>query len=138
MNILEAMAKMEGFGASPTNRPTRNNNPGDIEYGKFALAHGAVGNDGGYARFPDVATGYAAMKALLQSTGYAGLTVQAGLDKWCPPPETDPSASASIHTFSIVSNPMTQGNNPSEYVLNVCKWAGLEPTDLLSQALSQV
>lgn len=126
MNILEAMAKMEGFGASPTNRPTRNNNPGDIEYGKFALAHGAIGNDGGYARFPDVSTGYAAMKSLLGSSAYAGLTVQAALNKWCPPAtETDPS------------NPMTQGNNPSEYVQNVCKWTGLEPTDLLSEALSQ-
>lgn len=123
MTLLEAMARMEGFGASPTNRSTRNNNPGDIEYGKFALAHGATGNDGGYAKFPDPATGFRAMKALLQAPAYAGLTVQAALDKWSPAP-TNPN------------DPMTAGNDPSVYVQNVCKWANLEPTDLLSEALA--
>lgn len=35
----------EGFYHQGT-RPQRNNNPGDIEIGKFALAHGAIGGDG--------------------------------------------------------------------------------------------
>jgi hypothetical protein len=54
-------------GGGKQTRGDRNNNPGNIEYGKFALAHGAVGTDGRFAIFPDKATGVAAMKALLKN-----------------------------------------------------------------------
>lgn len=55
-------------------RGDRNNNPGNIEYGAFALKHGAVGTDGRFAIFPDKASGQAAMDALLQSN-YQGMNL---------------------------------------------------------------
>ena len=94
MNIPQAIARMEGFG-KPGTRPTDNNNPGDIEWGKFAQAHGADRPEHGvgrFAHFPSAETGFAAMRALLQSAGYKGLTIRATLNKWAPPVENDDSA----------------------------------------------
>lgn len=65
-------------------RNFRNNNPGNIEYGDFAIKHGAIGSDGRFAIFPDMATGQAAAKALLQSKDYRGLTATQVVDKWAP------------------------------------------------------
>lgn len=111
MTLLEGMAKMEGFG-KPDTRPTKNNNPGDLEYGEFAKVHGATGTDGRFAIFPDVATGYSAMKALLQEH-YSGLTLQQALDIYAPPTE----------------------NNDNLYLKDVCEFVGCQPTDLIDNLL---
>lgn len=113
MTLLEGMAKMEGFG-KPDTRPTRNNNPGDLEYGIFATAHGATGTDGRFAIFPDVATGYAAMKALLQEK-YGGMTLQQALDIYAPPIE----------------------NNDNLYLKDVCQFVGCKPTDNIDVLLEE-
>lgn len=112
MTLLEAMAAMEGFNV-PGSRPNRNHNPGDIEAGRFASAHGATGTDGRFAIFPDAATGFAAMRSLLQAPGYAGKTVEAALNRWAPPVE----------------------NQTSLYVADVCKWCGCKPTDIIDGLL---
>lgn len=69
MNFCEAIARQEGWNAvGPVkNRCQRNNIPGDICYGAFAQAHGATGTDGRFAIFPDAATGFTAMGALLEA-----------------------------------------------------------------------
>jgi hypothetical protein len=86
--LLEAMARQEGFYA-PGTLPNRRNNPGDIEDGEFAQAHGALPPDGHrFAAFPDAATGFAAMRALL-TEHYLGLTLEEALNKWAPPVEND-------------------------------------------------
>ena len=111
MTLLAAMARQEGFFAAGS-RPQKNNNPGDLEYGKFAKAHGAIGTDGRFAIFPDAATGYAAMAALLHSA-YAGMTIEAALNKYAPPVE----------------------NQTNVYLAHVCEWTGLQPTDIISDHL---
>lgn len=111
MTLLEAMARQEGFYLQGS-RPKRNNNPGDLEDGKFARAHGAAGTDGRYAIFPDVVTGFAAMRALLLSA-YSGMTVEAALNKYAPPVE----------------------NQTSVYLAHVCQWANVQPTDIIDQVL---
>jgi hypothetical protein len=111
MTFLQAIARQEGFYAAGT-RPARNLNPGDIEYGRFAVAHGATGTDGRFAIFPDEETGFAAMKALFQG-GYAGLTVTQAIEKWAPPFE----------------------NNDDNYISHVCSWVGCQPTDLIDPLL---
>lgn len=58
-----------------TTRGDRNNNPGNMEYGAFARAHGATSSDGRFAVFPDWQTGAAAQQALISGKGYAGLTL---------------------------------------------------------------
>jgi hypothetical protein len=62
-------------------RGDRNNNPGNIEYGAFARAHGATGSDGRFAIFPDRASGESAMGELL-AKNYQGLTLAQIQRKW--------------------------------------------------------
>jgi hypothetical protein len=112
MTLLEAMAKQEGFGVAGA-RPTRNNNPGDLEYGPFAVANGATGTDGRFAIFPDSDTGFAAMKALLVER-YRGLTVSEALNKYAPPVE----------------------NETNVYLQHVCEWSGCQPDEDLETALN--
>jgi hypothetical protein len=112
LNFLQAVAKEEGFYAVGT-RPQRNLNPGDIEAGRFAAAHGATGSDGRFAIFPTADAGFAAMRALFQAPGYRGLTVAAALARWAPPIE----------------------NNVSAYLANVCKWVDCTPTDIIDGLL---
>ena len=78
--------------SAKANIPQRANNPGDIEYGQFARAHGATGfvlardpKTGKYAKiatFPDFATGDRAAKVLLQSKDYANLSGKQLLQAW--------------------------------------------------------
>lgn len=112
LNFLQAVAREEGFYAAGT-RPQRNLNPGDIEAGRFAAAHGATGSDGRFAIFPNADAGFAAMRALFQAPGYKGLTVEAALNRWAPPVE----------------------NQTNAYIKNVCEWAGCQPTDVIDNLL---
>jgi len=66
-------------------RSVRTNNPGAIEFGPFAQRHGAIGSDGRFATFPDMATGYGAMDRLLGSYGQRGLNTVTGIiGRWAP------------------------------------------------------
>lgn len=112
MTFTQAVARMEGYYVSGT-RPARNFNPGDIEYGRFAVAHGATGTDGRFAVFPDEATGFAAMRALFQAHSYAGLTIAQAIAKWAPPNE----------------------NDTERYTSLVCQWTGLTPSTVIDGCL---
>jgi hypothetical protein len=116
MTILEAIARMEGF-YQEGSRAQRNNNPGNINWGEFASKHGATGPEtlknggaGRFAHFPDEATGFAAMKSLLQSSGYKGLTIRQCLNRYAPPAD---------------------GNDASVYEKSVCGWLRCLPTDII-------
>lgn len=67
----------------------RNNNPGNIIKGTFANNHGAIGSNGRFACFPDHATGFAAITALLQTSSYKDLSIKDGISKYAPPVEND-------------------------------------------------
>lgn len=116
LNFCEAIAKYEGFGPSE-HRATRNNNPGDIEWGQFARMHGATNVESipegitetpRFAFFPSVSQGYDAMKTLLLSK-YGLMTVEEMLSKYAPPTENDTQA----------------------YIKYVCEQCGCEPTSLV-------
>ena len=108
MTFLQAIARQEGFYVEGT-RPTRNHNPGDVEYGQFAKAHGATGGDPRFAIFPDDVTGFAAMRSLFQAPAYKGHTVSEALNTWAPPIE----------------------NATNIYIEHVCEWVGCQPTDII-------
>lgn len=108
LTFMEAIAREEGFNVEGS-RPNRNNNPGDIEYGRFAKAHGATAGDPRFAIFPDADSGFSAMRALLQGA-YLGLTVEQALNKWAPPVE----------------------NNTNAYLANVLNWTGLTADTVLT------
>ena len=111
LTFCEAIAREEGFYVTGT-RAERNCNPGNIEYGKFTLAHGATGTDGRFAIFPDKETGFACMKALFAGA-YKGLTVAQAVSKWAPSSE----------------------NDTQSYINNVCQWTGLTPDTLIDEHL---
>lgn len=116
--LPEAIAQVEGFNAKgdKQNRPQRDHNPGNIRTSDFATAHGAVGNDDGYAIFPDDDTGKKALYALLKTPGYANLTVDQAVAKWAPPKE----------------------NNTGAYQASVRKMTGLSGDTRVSSALAGI
>lgn len=65
-------------------RNWRNNNPGNLEYGKFAREHGAIGTDGRFAIFPSMNKGYIAHVALLSGDKYKHLTLTKALKRFAP------------------------------------------------------
>ncbi len=70
-------------------RSWRNNNSGNIRYGNFAVAQGAIGEAGGFAVFPNQEAGQAAQEALLRSPAYAHLSVNDAIAKRSPPSENN-------------------------------------------------
>lgn len=65
----------------------RNNNPGNIKFGDFAKAEGAIGpGGGGHAVFPDLKTGRSAMKKLLFTSirGYNTKTIRQAIATYAP------------------------------------------------------
>lgn len=129
ITLMQAIARMEGFGADPENIPTRHNNPGDICAGQFANAHGAIPGavdpkyafmrtagltvePSRYAVFPHAVTGWEALRALL-AAHYLGMSVRAAIEKYAPATENDTEA----------------------YVCNVCEWTGLRPYTIIDAAV---
>jgi len=76
-------------------RNWRNNNPGNIEYGKFAISMGAIGSDGRFAIFPSEEMGRKAADTLLKGKSYANLSAADALKKWAPETENNIQAYAS-------------------------------------------
>ena len=74
---------------SSGSRAWRNNNPGTLEYGKFARNHGAIGSDGRFAIFPDATTGFKAMAELLATSPYQKLTIEGAINRYAPPNENN-------------------------------------------------
>ena len=95
-------------------RNLRNNNPGNIEYGPFAKAHGATGSDGRFAIFPDMATGENAMASLLMSYAKGGNnTISSIISKWSPAKDNG-------------------ATNTSAYINEVAKRTGIDPNKPLT------
>lgn len=122
LTLVQAIACVEGYYAkfdergkplkSP-NRPQRNFNPGNMEYGKFAIAHGATGSDGRFAIFPTEEAGFAAHAALLNTDSYRDLTIEQMVNRFAPPCE----------------------NNTRGYIAKVCEWTGFTPKQLVRDVL---
>lgn len=112
LTVAQAIGRMEGWYSQGqvANRPQRNNNPGDIEFGPFTEANGAIHGDPRFAVFPDAATGWAALQALLATPEYATLTIAEAVARYAPPSE----------------------NNTDSYVASVCYWTGKQESDLVS------
>lgn len=97
--LIEAIARYEGFYVH-NSRAQRNNNPGNIEFGPFAYAHGSDGlevipsgiNDPPrFAHFPDSDTGFACLRELL-TEHYGGLSLSQAMNKYAPPAENETNA----------------------------------------------
>lgn len=78
----------------PNSRSTRNNNPGNLEYGPFAKSHGALGSDGRFAVFGTRAQGIKAQTDLVFGSKYANLTLAQAISKYAPAFENNSRAYA--------------------------------------------
>lgn len=79
-----AVQKLQG------SRNWRNNNPGNLEYGNYAISMGAIGTDGRFAVFPSYATGKAAKEKLIfEGSNYRGLTLTQMITRYAPPSENN-------------------------------------------------
>lgn len=71
----------------------RNHNPGNLEYGEFAKANGAIGTDGRFAIFPNYETGRKAKEKLLfEGKRYQGKTIAEAINIYAPPSENNTTA----------------------------------------------
>jgi uncharacterized membrane protein YgcG len=88
-------------------RNWRDNNPGNIEAGAFADAHGAIGSDGRFAIFPDADTGMRALQSLLTSSSYQGLTIEEAMEQYAPASENDTAAYTAFIANNVGVDPTT-------------------------------
>lgn len=101
-------------------RSFRNNNPGNLRYGPFAIKHGAIGEDRkgvpdgvpGYAIFPTWWSGLKAMGDLLQLPVYQEKDVRGLINRYAPAGDN---------------------NNTAAYVTQVCLRAGCQPETPLAK-----
>ncbi len=78
----------------------RSNNPGNIEYGPFAISQGAIGSgavpqgrERGFAIFPTLSAGEEARRALqFESPRYRDLTIEQAISRYAPPNENNTQA----------------------------------------------
>ncbi len=62
------------------NHPFRDNNPGDIEFGRFARNHGAIGSDGRFSVFLTSSAGGNALDALLNDANHNPAYINMSID----------------------------------------------------------
>ncbi len=70
-------------------RSWRNNNPANLRSGKFTNKHGAIGDAGGFAVFPNEIVGDMASISLLKSRTYSNLSINDAIARRSPPNEND-------------------------------------------------
>lgn len=83
----------------------RNNNPGNIRAGAFAMSMGAIGENGGFAVFPTMEIGRKAADVLLRSSNYANKTAAQAIARWAPSGDN---------------------NDPAAYAASIAKQTGLD------------
>jgi hypothetical protein len=119
ISIPAAIAKEEGWNATPRSRARRNNNPGNIEFANWTKEYGATledapdGVEARFATFPTPEAGFAALRALLGFARYKGHTLAEAIAAWAPPTE----------------------NQTSSYLANVCAWTGLRSDSIIDAHL---
>lgn len=86
----------------------RNNNPGNIRFGKWAASRGAVEVDG-FAKWATPIEGTAALLALLAGNGYRNLNLVGVFERYAP---------------------SSDNNRPREYAAYVAQRAGV-PLDMM-------
>lgn len=109
ISLIEAIARQEGW-LDENSRCRRNHNPGNLEYGPFAIRNGALRGDGRFAVFPSDELGFAALSTLLNSPSYCDLSIELAIHKFAPSGE----------------------NDTNRYIANVCEWSGVTPNTIIN------
>ncbi len=114
--ITAAIGRQEGYGASAANRPTRNNNPGNIRERPAGDARGPLypqypHDAAGYVIFPSAEVGWSELRAKVAAAVASGTTLSAFLSRWAPPSEND----------TVL------------YISRVSGWVGIDPARPMSE-----
>jgi len=118
-SLASAIASFEGFGAKPTNRPTRNNNPGDLTGTGY---QGQTGVDAqGFAIFSTPAAGQAALQQYL-----SGNLAKVGSGSG---PYGNLTPNSTLQDFLNIY----AGNPDAGYISGVARSVGLAPNAPLAQ-----
>lgn len=112
LTLEQAIALQEGWYAHELTRCQRNNNPGNIEYGSFAIRNGAIGHDSRFAIFRTPEDGFKALTTLLLER-YGHLTIAQTIAEYAPSNE----------------------NNTEAYIKHVCEWTGYTRDHVLNTFL---
>lgn len=114
-SLAQAIARFEGFQIAGS-VAARNNNPGNLRSGP-----GQTGTDAsGYAIFPDVATGWAALDNQVQTNVNRGLTLQQFF-----------AGGPGYAGYA----PSADSNDPTNYANTVAGWLGIDPNAALSDLI---
>ena len=119
--IAAAITQMEGF--YPGSLAYRNNNPGNLSSGP-----GMTGTSGGFAVFPDLATGQAALENQIQLNIDRGLSLDTFFAGNGDYPGYAPKC----------SDPKCAGNDPTAYANFVGSQVGIDTSTPLSQLESDL
>lgn len=120
--VLYTDAKGRGVLREGGSRAWRNNNPGNIRKGDFAVSAGAIGDDGSFAIFPDARTGMEVIVALLRSPSYRSLTLEDAIFRYAPPVENNSDKYiAFVEKETGISRDVVVGSLPAKMLSAVAK-----------------
>ena len=105
-------------------RSWRNNNSGNLEYGKFAKKYGAIGTDGRFAIFPDEKTGDKAREVLVfGGDKFKNVTLKEAIKLYAPPGENDTERYYKTIKNAVGVEKIMKDYSPSErqIILNAMK-----------------
>ena len=115
-SIAQSIAQMEGFN-TPGTLAARNNNPGNLRAGP-----GQTGTSGGFAVFPDLSTGWAALDNQISLNASKGLTLNEFF-----------AGKPGVYAGYA---PSADSNNPTQYAAFVASQTGADPNVPLSSLLA--
>lgn len=92
----------------------RNNNPGNLVYNAYTASLGAIGSNNGFAVFPDVTTGTAALTTLLNGPTYQSLSIDAAIARYAPAFENNTTAYQAFVTGAMGVSGSTQLSSLSQ------------------------
>lgn len=106
-DVVYTCADGNSFRRSGGTRAWRNNNPGCLRYSNFTIAHGAIGEAGGFAVFPNEEIGMKAIGTLLKSDKYRHLTIAQAISKYAPPHENN-TANYNLYLSKLTGLPVSK------------------------------
>ena len=112
-DLAAAISTQEGYGAAAGNRPTRNNNPGNLRDSSGTIWPSLPHDSGGFVIVPSASAGWDALKHDLSLKAARGMTLEQTISAWAP---------------------AADGNNTAAYLASVAARTGLSPSDPINGA----
>ncbi len=123
-NVTQAIANLEGFGVAG-NRPTRDNNPGDLKYAANMVGRDKPGSNG-IAQFADVGDGWDALTQWV--TSHIAKNPQWDFYDMAHFYATGSTTGIPVYDDGVPANP----DNSADYIAS---YVGVDPTQTVSSVI---